>query len=108
MSGPRAGRDHAASAAAPAAPDTPAADEIAATTLRLLAARPATASICPSEVARALAPSPAWRRLMPAVREVARALARQGRLQVTQRGQALSPEGEWRGAIRLRRTDDAG
>jgi hypothetical protein len=107
VSGPPA-RDGAVPDAAPPAFTPPTAVEIAATTLSLLAARPATASICPSEVARALAPSPAWRGLMPAVREAARTLARQGRLEVTQGGRALSPDADWRGAIRLRRTDNGG
>lgn len=77
-------------------------DPIAATVERLLAARGAGSSICPSEVARALAPAPAWRALMPAVRDVARALARAGRLRVTQGHETLSPDEPWRGAIRLR------
>jgi Protein of unknown function (DUF3253) len=60
------------------------------------------ASICPSEVARALCANQAnWRALMPAVREAARKLAREGRLVITQRGKVLSPDKPFTGAIRL-------
>jgi hypothetical protein len=94
----------------PATPPDPATREatreaIAAAIERLLAARAAGSSICPSEVARALAPAPAWRALMPAVRDVARALARVGRLRVTQGEDTLHPDEPWRGAIRLRRPE---
>lgn len=84
-------------------PDASTAEAIAATIERLLAARAADSSVCPSEVARALAPAPAWRALMPAVRDVARALARAGRVRVTQGGHTLDPDEPWRGALRLRR-----
>lgn len=63
----------------------------------LLAVRQAGATICPSEVARALAPGDTgWRRLMPQVRQAAQALARSHRLVVTRRGavvDATSPGG---------------
>ncbi|WP_440108477.1 DUF3253 domain-containing protein [Acidovorax sp. BL-A-41-H1] len=53
----------------------------------LLARRQPGATICPSEVARALAPSGgAWREHMPQVRYVANALAQKGRLRVTRGG----------------------
>lgn len=53
----------------------------------LLAARRAGATICPSEVARALTPDESgWRELMPRVREVAQGLARNHRLIVTRGG----------------------
>lgn len=53
----------------------------------LLAARRAGATVCPSEVARALVPRGApWRALMPQVRRVAQALAGSGRLRVTRGG----------------------
>jgi len=67
---------------------------------RLLAARSPAATICPSEAARALAPEN-WRALMPQVREVARGLALQGRVVITQRGQHLDATLPWRGAIRI-------
>lgn len=64
----------------------------------LLDARRPDATICPSDVARALAPgaSGAWRALMPPVREVAQRLADARRLTVTRRGvpvDATSPGG---------------
>lgn len=77
---------------------------IAATIFALLDARAAGGSICPSDVARALErDEDRWRALVPAVRDVARRLAREGRLRVTQRDQDLSLEPVWRGPIRLRR-----
>jgi hypothetical protein len=61
------------------------------------------ASICPSEVARALTDNPSdWRALMPEVRNCARELARAGFVLVTQRGTVLDAEQPYRGAIRLR------
>ncbi|WP_295466951.1 DUF3253 domain-containing protein [uncultured Pseudomonas sp.] len=62
------------------------------------ARRPGT-TFCPSEVARELAAD--WRPLMEPLRQVARELAREGRLKVTQQGRALSPDGPWQGPIRL-------
>lgn len=56
-------------------------------------------TFCPSEVARELATD--WRPLMEPLRQVARELARQGRLSVTQKGDILSPEAPWHGPIRL-------
>lgn len=68
----------------------------------LLAARADGASVCPSEVARALWPQ-GWRARMDAVRAVARALAARGEVRVTQRGVNLHPSEPWRGPIRLRK-----
>lgn len=60
-------------------------------------------SICPSEVARALAPEEdAWRRLMGPVRAAAIRLARQGKVEVLRKGKPVDPEAEIRGVIRLR------
>lgn len=73
---------------------------IRAMILTLLDLRNADASICPSEVARAVNPS-GWRKLMPDVRAVARELARDGVIAVTQKGQRLSLDDEWRGPVRL-------
>lgn len=54
---------------------------------RLLGERREGATICPSEVARALAPGGgAWRDLMPRVRTVAQRLASTHRLTVTRAG----------------------
>ena len=67
----------------------------------LLAARRPGASICPSEVARAVG-GPAWRALLPAVRAAAARLAARGQLEVTQRGQVVDVAGAV-GPVRLRR-----
>jgi len=55
-------------------------------------------SICPSEVARAVAEE--WRQWMPLVREVAAEEMRAARLLVTQKGKPVAPETA-RGPIRL-------
>lgn len=73
------------------------ADEI----LRQTGARGADKSICPSEVARALAGPDAWRRLMGPVRDAAAALSRAGAIEILRKGRAVPPE-EMRGVIRLR------
>ncbi len=68
----------------------------------LLDARAADATICPSEVARALWPEAGWRERMDDVREVAFALADDGELEVTQGGEVVDGRSA-RGPIRLRR-----
>lgn len=68
--------------------------------LELLEQRARDATICPSEVARREAPDD-WRPLMEPVREAARRLIAQGRLEMTQQGQVVDPSTA-RGAIRLR------
>lgn len=60
-------------------------------------------TFCPSEVARGLGED--WRPLMAPARDAARELAREGRLQVLQRGRILSPDEAWHGAIRLQWRD---
>ncbi|HEV7265049.1 MAG TPA: DUF3253 domain-containing protein [Falsiroseomonas sp.] len=78
-------------------------DAIAAEILRQTAAGGADKSICPSEVARALAPEEeAWRRLLGPVRAAAIRLAREGRIEVLRKGKPADPAGEIRGVIRLR------
>jgi hypothetical protein len=74
-------------------------EEVEAAILAAVAARGAGRSICPSEVARALAPQD-WRPLMPAVRDAAARLAAAGRIAVTQGGRAVDA-GAARGPIRL-------
>lgn len=72
------------------------------TLLRLVAARGPGKSICPSEVARALAPDEAtWRPLMHRVRHAALALQAEGRLEILRKGKPV-PATEVRGVIRLR------
>ncbi|MBB5207418.1 DUF3253 domain-containing protein [Chiayiivirga flava] len=69
----------------------------------LLAARADGASICPSDVARALHDDErAWRALLPCVRDVAMQLARHRRLRFTRGAATLDPEAPGRGPIRLR------
>jgi hypothetical protein len=66
----------------------------------LLQRRTPPATICPSEVARALAPQE-WRPLMPQVRLVAVAMAKEGELEIRQGGHAVPPGVPLRGPIRL-------
>ncbi len=73
--------------------------------LRQVIARGADKSICPSEVARALAPE--WQGLMQRVRTVAFTLSREGRIDILRKGRAVEPEAA-RGVIRLRLRDGAG
>lgn len=68
----------------------------------LLARREPPATICPSEAARAVAPD-AWRPLMPQVRAVAVAMAREGLLEIRQGGRPVAPGALLRGPIRLGR-----
>ncbi|NEQ49440.1 MAG: DUF3253 domain-containing protein [Leptolyngbya sp. SIO3F4] len=59
-------------------------------------------TICPSEVARALG-GEHWRSLMEAVRNAGKALATEGKIVVTQRGQIVDPN-QAKGPIRYRWT----
>lgn len=72
----------------------------------LLALRKPGATICPSEVARALdGDTGAWRERMPEVRRVAQRLADGGRLRVTRSGVEVDA-GSPGGPIRLGRPAD--
>lgn len=84
-------------------------EEIRAAIVRLLAARQPDATLCPSEVARALAPA-GWRPWMPQVRAVALSMAREGVLEIRQGGRRMPPDEPLRGPIRLGRSvsDTAG
>jgi hypothetical protein len=68
---------------------------------RLLDARPRSASVCPSEVARAV-DERRWRDLMEPARAAARRLEAAGEVQVTQGGRVVDPSTA-RGPIRIRR-----
>ena len=77
---------------------------IARLTLQLLARRAAHASICPSEVARALSDDEAtWRAAMPRVRAVAADLQDAGTLRITRGNAAVTRDELSDGPIRLRR-----
>ena len=76
-------------------------DALRAAILDLLSARGPGASICPSEAARAVGAGD-WRELMEPARTAARALAREGRVRITQRDRVLGPDEQWRGPIRIR------
>ncbi|MCH8562115.1 DUF3253 domain-containing protein [Nesterenkonia sp. LB17] len=69
--------------------------------LDLLAKRAETATICPSEAARAVAGED-WRDQMDAARAAARRLEAAGVVEITQRGTAVDPATA-RGPIRIRR-----
>jgi hypothetical protein len=75
--------------------------ELEAAIERLLDARAAAASICPSEAARAV-DAEGWRGLMEPARRAARRLVAAGRLEIVQGGRVVDPS-RARGAIRLRR-----
>lgn len=78
--------------------------DIAATLIDLLRQRAPDASICLSDVARALASDESsWRALMPSVRDTAAALARSGCIVITQGTDRVDPADVDRGPIRLRR-----
>jgi hypothetical protein len=69
------------------------------TILALLDERAEGRTICPSEAARALAED--WRPLMDDVRATAAAMADDGRLEITQRGEVVDLRAA-RGPVRLR------
>jgi hypothetical protein len=78
---------------------SPSPEQIEALILQLLARRQAGATICPSEVARDLAPVD-WRPLMPSIREVAARMMAAGLIEITQRGEVVDPATA-RGPVRL-------
>jgi hypothetical protein len=75
--------------------------------LELLARRDPGKTICPSDAARALGGDDGFRPLMALVRDAARELVGDGRIEVTQRGRRVDFD-EARGAIRLRAVSPAG
>jgi Protein of unknown function (DUF3253) len=74
-----------------------------ATILDLARQRGPSKTICPSDAARAVGGKD-WRELMDQARDVARALAREGNVEITQKGEVLDPDATWRGPIRIRAT----
>jgi hypothetical protein len=71
--------------------------------LEMARERGPSSSICPSDAARAVGGDD-WRDLMDDARDAARDLARQGSVEITQKGSVLDPDGTWRGPIRIRIT----
>jgi hypothetical protein len=69
--------------------------------LDLLGSRARDATICPSEVARAVAGAEDWRQQLEPVRQAARRLAAAGKLVFLQRGRAVDPS-RARGPVRLK------
>lgn len=69
--------------------------------VQLLASRPGSATICPSEAARAVCPD-TWREQMEAARQAARRLVAQGWIEITQGGVVVDPSTA-KGPIRLRK-----
>lgn len=70
-------------------------------TIVSLAAERAPRTICPSDAARAVDPD-GWRDLMDTTRDLARELASSGDVVITQKGEVLDPDADWRGPIRIR------
>jgi hypothetical protein len=69
--------------------------------LDLARQRGPSSSICPSDAARAVGGDD-WRELMDQARDIARTLAKDGQVVVTQGGNELDPDATWRGPIRIR------
>ncbi len=72
------------------------------TILDLLDRRAPTATICPSDAARAVGSEDAWRDLMEPARRAARRLVAAGDVEITQKGHVVDPSTA-RGPIRIRR-----
>ena len=79
----------------------PTREQAEAAILDLLARRDPGKTICPSDAARALGGDDGFRPLMPLVRDAARALVAERRIEVTQSGEPVDLDAA-RGAIRLR------
>ena len=80
-------------------PTGPSPDALRAEIMRQVTERGEEKSICPSEVARAYGED--WQRLMGQVRDAAKALSREGRIDILRKGRPVEPDAI-RGVIRLR------
>ena len=80
------------------------AEDLRTVILRLARDRGPAKTICPSDAARAVG-GDGWRDLMDEARDAARALARAGDVEITQKGEVLDPDATWRGPIRIRARD---
>ena len=76
-------------------------EKLTASIRELLDARAASATICPSEAARAVGGED-WRDLMEPARRAARRLVAIGEVEITQRGQVVDPSTA-KGPIRIRK-----
>ncbi|MET0449504.1 MAG: DUF3253 domain-containing protein [Aeromicrobium sp.] len=76
------------------------ADDLERRILDLLASRAATSTICPSDVARQVAPDD-WRPLMDPVRDAAQRLVDRGEVEITQKGEVVDLA-TVKGPIRIR------
>ncbi len=84
-------------------------DPIAIAILQLLAQRESSQNLDPNDVARSFAaarakrndPPDLWRKYLPAVRQQALHLARQGRLTILRKGKVADPHAPIKGLIRL-------
>jgi hypothetical protein len=84
-------------------PDGARDERISATTRALLRHRASTSTICPSDVARAVA-SPDWRAAMDAVRRVGAGMAAARELLVSRRGEPVEVPETARGPVRYGRS----
>jgi hypothetical protein len=95
------GAGAAASAAQTALGGGPVAARLRAAIVALARHRGPTSSICPSDAARAVG-GDGWRELTAQSRAIAFALAGDGDVEITQRGNAIDPEAPSRGPVRIR------
>jgi len=94
--------------------DSEAEDPVARTILDLVEALAPGRSLAPVAVARAFAeararpgdPPDAWRRYLPAVRQQALHLARQGRIAILRKGKPVDPHTPFKGVVRLGRVGE--
>jgi hypothetical protein len=76
-------------------------DDLEQSILAMLATRADTSTICPSDVARQVAPDD-WRPLMEPVRQAAQRLVDRGEVEITQKGEVVDLA-TVKGPIRIRR-----
>ena len=76
-------------------------DDLEQSILAMLATRASTSTICPSDVARQVAPDD-WRPLMEPVRQAAQRLVDRGEVEITQKGEIVDLA-TVKGPIRIRR-----
>jgi hypothetical protein len=94
--------------------DPPADDPVAAAILEALAGRDSARPILPRDAALSIArararpgdPPDLWRRYLPAVRQQALHLARQGRIVMLRKGKPVDPHCPVKGLVRLALPED--